>query len=86
MPKRSRSEDVNETAFRIVRKSTREHDEPVASGPSKPKKKNPAAVALGRIGGLKGGRARAAKLTVDERAESARHAANVRWSAARSKR
>ena len=42
-------------------------------------KKNPAAVALGRLGGLKGGKARAAKLTPAERKESARKAALVRW-------
>ncbi|MEX2170584.1 MAG: hypothetical protein WD851_14810 [Pirellulales bacterium] len=42
-------------------------------------KKNPAAVALGRKGGLKGGKARAAKLTPEQRAESARKAAKARW-------
>jgi hypothetical protein len=41
--------------------------------------KNPAAVALGRRGGLKGGRARAAKLTPQQRSEIARLAANSRW-------
>jgi hypothetical protein len=41
--------------------------------------KNPAAVELGRRGGLKGGKARAAKMTPEERAESARKAANARW-------
>ena len=43
-------------------------------------KKNAAAVALGRLGGLKGGRARARKLTPKQRAESARKAAVARWS------
>jgi hypothetical protein len=42
-------------------------------------KKNPAAVELGRRGGLKGGKARAAKMTPEERSESARKAANARW-------
>ncbi len=46
----------------------------------KAKAKDPAAVALGRKGGLKGGPARAAKLTAEERAESARKAAQARWS------
>jgi hypothetical protein len=46
----------------------------------RPKKKNPAAVALGRKGGLKGGKARAAKLTKEQRSESARKAARARWS------
>lgn len=41
--------------------------------------KNPAAVALGRLGGAKGGKARAAKLTPDERREIASKAAAVRW-------
>lgn len=43
------------------------------------KEKNPAAVALGRLGGLKGGTARAKKLTAEQRRESARNAANIRW-------
>ena len=44
------------------------------------KKKNPAAVALGRLGGKKGGPATAAKLSPKERSESARRAALARWS------
>lgn len=43
------------------------------------KKKNPAAVALGRKGGKKGGPARAAKLTPEQRSESARKAVQARW-------
>ncbi len=45
----------------------------------RPKKKNPAAVALGRLGGAKGGKARAAKLTPEQRAEIAKKAAKSRW-------
>lgn len=41
--------------------------------------KNPAAVALGRLGGLKGGKARAANLTSARRVEIARKAAQARW-------
>src|SRR6476659_3904879 len=41
--------------------------------------KDPRAVELGRRGGLKGGKARAAKMTPEERAESARRAAQARW-------
>ena len=41
--------------------------------------KNPAAVELGRRGGKKGGPARAAKMTPEERSESARKAAKARW-------
>jgi hypothetical protein len=44
-------------------------------------KKNPAAVALGRLGEKKGGKARAAALTADERSESARQAAKARMDA-----
>lgn len=44
--------------------------------------KNPAAVALGRLGGLKGGAARAAALSPEQRTESARVAAVARWGAA----
>lgn len=44
--------------------------------------KNPAAVALGRLGGLKGGRARAEKLTAAQRSEIARKAARARWKTA----
>lgn len=41
--------------------------------------KNPAAVALGRLGGLKGGKARAAALSPKKRSEIAKKAANARW-------
>lgn len=43
------------------------------------KKKNPAAVALGRLGGLKGGPARMVKLTAKRRSEIARNAVLARW-------
>jgi hypothetical protein len=44
-----------------------------------PQRKNPAAVSLGRKGGLKGGPARAASMTAEERSESARNAVLARW-------
>lgn len=47
--------------------------------PSENTGKNPDAVALGRLGGLKGGKARAAKLSTERRLEIARKAARVRW-------
>jgi hypothetical protein len=76
MPERSskRPRDVNELARQIV-------DESTGNAPSvKPDaEKDPAAVALGRKGGLKGGRARAEKLTPEQRSEMARHAARKRW-------
>ena len=43
------------------------------------KKKNPHAVALGKLGGKKGGKARAAKLSPERRSEIARLAARARW-------
>jgi hypothetical protein len=46
-------------------------------------KKDPAAVALGRKGGKRGGPARAAKLTPSERSESARNAVRARWAKAK---
>ncbi len=76
MPDRSRKRptDVNELAAQIVDEAT--SDEP----PADPDEgKDPAAVALGRKGGLKGGRARAAKMTPEQRSEAARVAAKARW-------
>jgi hypothetical protein len=50
------------------------------------KKKNPHAVALGRLGGLKGGKARVAKLSPEERRELARKAVLARWAKERANR
>jgi hypothetical protein len=47
--------------------------------PAETPTKNPAAVALGRLGGLKGGKARAKKLSAKKRAEIAQKAAKARW-------
>lgn len=69
MPKRSRK-DVNVLASEIVRDATQDTN---IEG------KNPAAVALGRLGGLKGAKARANKLTPEQRKEIARKAAESRW-------
>jgi hypothetical protein len=49
------------------------------------KKKNPNAVALGKLGGSKGGKIRATKLTPEERREIARNAVLARWAKARKK-
>ena len=77
VPKRSRKpRDLNALAASIVDDATDES----AVQPTEPEpEKDPAAVALGRRGGLKGGKARAAKLTPDERREAARRAARARW-------
>jgi hypothetical protein len=48
-----------------------------------PKKKNPNAVALGKLGGSKGGKIRAARLTPRERSEIARKAVQARWAKAK---
>lgn len=80
MPKRSsikRPRDPNQLAKLIVDMATGEAPPHtlVLGG------KNPAAVALGRLGGLKGGLARAESLTKKQRAEIARKAAAARWKA-----
>jgi hypothetical protein len=49
------------------------------------KKKNPNAVALGKLGGSKGGKIRAANLTAEKRSEIARKAVLARWAKAREK-
>ena len=76
MPKRSsnkKSRDRNILASQIVEEATGKNSlKPEAS-------KNPAAVALGRLGGLKGGKARAEKLTPEQRKEIAKRAAQARW-------
>jgi hypothetical protein len=51
--------------------------------PDKPPEKNRAAAELGRRGGLKGGAARAARMTPEERADAARLAAAARWARVR---
>jgi len=80
MPDRSRKKrpaDLNRLAASIVADATAdeaEQEQDPYEG------KDPAAVELGRKGGLKGGRARAEKLTPEQRSEIARKAARARWS------
>jgi len=45
------------------------------------RRKNPAAVALGKLGASKGGKARAKKLSAEQRKEIAKKAAQIRWAA-----
>jgi hypothetical protein len=54
-------------------------EQPVEAVAAESSGKNPAAVELGRRGGLKGGKARAAKLTKEQRSEIAKKAAAARW-------
>jgi hypothetical protein len=80
MPKRSskRQKDHQELARKVL-------DSVVPDAEGEPKvedqepEKNSAAVALGRLGGLKGGKARAEKLTAEQRVEIAKKAAQARW-------
>jgi hypothetical protein len=67
-----RSHDVNQAARRIV---------DIATGESSPEEdtRNPAAVSLGRLGGLKGGKARAEALSPAKRSAIAKKAAKARW-------
>ena len=65
--------DMNEVAFDIVQQAIGE------KGPPPPSTKNPAAVTLGRLGGLKGGKARAEKLSPARRKAIAKKAAAARW-------
>lgn len=76
MPDRSRKRprDASQLAKMIVDIASGEDDDkPADDG------KNPAAVALGRLGGLKGGKARAASLTKNKRTALAKKAARARW-------
>jgi hypothetical protein len=86
MQKRKLPRDANALAAQIVAMSTGQPlpkltESPIvipdAVEPEKPK--NPAAVSLGRLGGLKGGKARAESLSKKKRTEIARLAAAARW-------
>lgn len=77
MPKRPRRpKDPAQLAYAVYLEAI---GEAPPSEPEPEREKNPAAVALGKLGGKKGGAARAAKMTPEERAESARKAALARW-------
>jgi hypothetical protein len=77
MPDRSRKRprDLSSLAKSIVDDAT--SDEPRQK--AQERHKNAAAVELGRLGGLKGGKARAEKLSPERRAEIAKEAATARW-------
>jgi hypothetical protein len=68
--------DPNVLAFNIVQQATGQAPKP------EEKPKNPAAVTLGRLGGLKGGKARAESLTPEKRKAIAKKAAAKRWGTA----
>ena len=73
MPKRSsnKKQDINQLASSILEQTIKESEKDAG--------KNPHAVALGRMGGLKGGKARSDKLTPEQRTEIAKKAAAKRW-------
>ena len=77
MPERSSKKptDINKLAKSIVEEATMEEllQKAVEDG------KNPAAVMLGRLGGLKGGKARSKKLSPEQRSQIAQKAAKARW-------
>lgn len=75
MPNRSRKppSDPNQLAASIVQEATAHQPQDT------PQEKNPAAVALGKLGGVKGGPARAAKLSARRRKAIAKKAAWSRW-------
>lgn len=80
---KTHSSDVNVTAFEILKAVIGDESDislraKPAKKPSKPAK-NPAAVALGRLGGLKGGKARADRLSPKKRSDIAKKAARKRW-------
>jgi len=78
--KKKREHDFAVTAFRVVQEATGQ-TEPKSeeTQPESVEGKNPHAVALGRLGGLKGGKARFEKLTPEQRKEIARKAVQARW-------
>ena len=74
MTTRPKNLDLNQLAKRILDEAV--GDEPIEPTPDEKKQ---SAVKRGRIGGLKGGAARAEKLTPEERSEIAKLAAHSRW-------
>jgi hypothetical protein len=74
---RGNAKDFNDVAFAVFQQAV--GDTPKQDEPKPVVKKNPAAVALGRLGGLKGGNARASALTPEKRKEIAKKAAEKRW-------
>lgn len=76
MRKSKKPRDLAQMAKAIVDEATDENPPKVKPDDDG---KNPAAVALGKLGGAKGGRARAKKMTKKQRSEAARKAARVRW-------
>ena len=75
--RKPRPRDFNQRAFQIVQEATGQAPKFNPDAPDI--NKNPHAVALGRLGGLKGGPARSAKLSPKKRSQIAAKAAKARW-------
>ena len=79
--RKKKDHDFSVTAFRVMQEATGEPQTP--QEPEQPEmtveERSAAAKALGRRGGQKGGPARAAKLTAEQRSEIAKKAAQARW-------
>jgi hypothetical protein len=75
--RKPKTADINQLAALLTSQATSQDPPNTTEG------KNPAAVALGRLGGLKGGKARAKKLSKKERIEIAKLAATARWKKSR---
>ncbi len=84
MHRRSSKQDDAQNALRVVEQAIGAELVPPKKVIRFPeRKKNPAAVALGKLGGFKGGHARAAALSPEERKEIAQRAAKARWAKAK---
>ena len=77
--RKNKEHDFSIIAFRVVQEATGQVEEEQKEEPLSTDGKNPHAVALGRLGGLKGGKARSDKLTPEQRKEIAIKAAQARW-------
>lgn len=79
---KKKEHDFAVTAFRVVQEATGEESEaePLETPQEPtPEERHAAAVTLGKLGGKKGGKARAEKLTPEQRKEIAKKAAQARW-------
>ena len=84
MPKQSSkakrpARDEVQAAYDVIQRVIQQTEAATKPLPETAAAKNPAAVALGRLGGLKGGKARAEKLSARKRSEIAKKAAAARW-------
>lgn len=75
--------DANQTAFAVVQQALGEAPKVIDIVTKAAREKNAAAVTLGRLGGIKGGKSRAEKLTPERRREIAMAAARARWEKSR---